>query len=360
MKKCSIFLSSMVAMFLFAGIAKAQPVFMVVDGSGVSTPYATIEEAVAGAAAGSTVYIPTGAFTINANPNIASAQRNNTLLINKPLTLIGAGTDEGALHATVITGNMCLQTAASGSVLEGFALEGNNLGTILLDNISNVTIKRCRINAGVNLSGKGDGNIIRECIFGWISSSQTLYGNGGLNADPAIFTQIIVQNNIIGNIISFLREAIFSNNVFTYGNNQMLQYIENTLVFNNIFIYGVQTDYGGAATHHNVYTYNVNVGTFTTPAPSNYITVDNNLENVALYDIFGTNTPANTRWKLAADSPGKDFGSDGTDVGIYGGSLPAKEYRLPSVPEVTQFSVAGASNPDGTLKVNIKVEAQDE
>ena len=96
------------------------------------------------------------------------------------------------------------------------------------------------------------------------------------------------------------------------------------------------------------------------PAAANSNTISNNIEIRALAVIFENGTPANARYRLNASSPAKDAGSDGTDMGIYGSSLPAKELRTPAaVPVVTDFAIGGVSTPDGVLKTNIKVEAQE-
>ena len=155
----------------------------------------------------------------------------------------------------------------------------------------------------------------------------------------------------------YLRKAILSNNVFT--SYSPFQSVHETLIFSNIITGNYQTtvDYGNT---YCSFTYNLLVNAFSAPGVASYNTTANNIENVALFDIFGTNTPESTKYVLAADSPGKGAGADGTETGIYGGARPAKEHRLPSIPQITEFTVAGASNPDGTLKVNITVEAQDE
>ena len=356
MKKCSIFLSSLVALFLFAGIAKAQ-VFMVVKGE-TSTPYNDLEEAVAAAEEGSTVYIPTGPFTIKGSPSIAGSERANTLLIDKPLTLIGAGTDEGTLHATVITGAIVLTAAASGSVLEGFALAGSGLlGMIRLDDVSNVLINRCRLSA-VALSGTGDGILVRESQLDGVGGTGSIFANWGFAAQADNFTKVMVLNCVLTNIQQYLREAIYSNNIITFGNPYQFQNVHQCLILNNIFTTGTNVD--AYSSSYNSFTYNVSVGSFSEPVMTQYNSTGFNIENIPLMEIFGTNSPAYNRYKLAESSPAKGAGADGTDAGIYGGPMPAKELRLPSIPQVVEYTVAGMSNPDGTLKVNIKVEAQSE
>lgn len=52
-------------------------------------------------------------------------------------------------------------------------------------------------------------------------------------------------------------------------------------------------------------------------------------------------------------------GTDGTQVGIYGTSEPFKEYGIPVNPHVKKAKVNRLTNPEGKLKVEFEVEAQD-
>ena len=49
------------------------------------------------------------------------------------------------------------------------------------------------------------------------------------------------------------------------------------------------------------------------------------------------------------------LGTDGTEVGIYGGSLPFDP--TPSNPQITKCNVAAKSTADGKLSVDIEVNA---
>ena len=53
------------------------------------------------------------------------------------------------------------------------------------------------------------------------------------------------------------------------------------------------------------------------------------------------------------------LGSDGTQVGLYGGTAPFKEVGRPFNPQVIEKNVGAEVLPNGTLQVKMKVEAQD-
>jgi hypothetical protein len=87
------------------------------------------------------------------------------------------------------------------------------------------------------------------------------------------------------------------------------------------------------------------------------------LENVPTNNIF-VNQTGNIYsymqdYHLKSTSPGKNAGTDGMDVGIYGGSSPFKEGALPVNPHIRFKNVAGSTNSSGTLNIHFKVAAQD-
>lgn len=70
------------------------------------------------------------------------------------------------------------------------------------------------------------------------------------------------------------------------------------------------------------------------------------------YNLFTTDG----YYQLKDEYKSKVMGTDGTEIGIYGGSTPFS--NVPSNPQVTTKSVAGQSDTNGKLKVNMVVEAQ--
>lgn len=60
-------------------------------------------------------------------------------------------------------------------------------------------------------------------------------------------------------------------------------------------------------------------------------------------------------FELKEEAQTKFLGTDGTQVGIYGGSLPFDE--TPSNPQITKCNVAAKSTADGKLSVDIEVKA---
>jgi len=350
MKNFTFFLTTFLALFLFVELTHSQ-VYMVVKGE-VSTPYYDLEEAIEAAEEGATVYIPTGPYDIQKTLEIAGGYHSSTLLIDKKIYLVGAGAEVGVLHNTIIRGNVVLTAEASGSQFHGIVITGE----LRLDNVSNTYFKRCKVNSTIHLSGSGDLNIISESDINNVYNNESLYGGVGRPSN-GITTKILIHNNIIRGIISNLKDAIFNNNVFTYNGNNLTMYTSWCIFSSNVFFIlnatlDIDDSYGNT---YNNFNNNLFHRDFRAPSQSSNCMVSNNIENVPLGNIFVDQV----KWQLTDDSPGKNAGSDGTDVGIYGGISPAKEDRIPIYPSIKEFLVGSTTDSEGNLQVRIKAEAQE-
>ena len=63
-------------------------------------------------------------------------------------------------------------------------------------------------------------------------------------------------------------------------------------------------------------------------------------------------------YRLKSTSLGHNAGTDGTDIGIYGGVFPWKDGSMPSNPHIISKTIPGTTDASGNLNVNIKVEAE--
>lgn len=63
-------------------------------------------------------------------------------------------------------------------------------------------------------------------------------------------------------------------------------------------------------------------------------------------------------FNLQIQSPGINAGTDGTDIGIYGGAFPWKEGSIPINPHIQTKTISSTTDPSGNLPVNIKVMTQ--
>ena len=366
MKKTFKNLPVLILAFFLMPSLQAQSLFAVEHAAGGSVFTSTLGAAISEAADGDFIYLPGGVFTIN------------DLVINKRVNLIGAGTNADSSAVTGVTsliGNLIFVTGANNGSLQGFRIFGNlTFGTDLTNQyVRNYFVSRCQFNE-LRLSYNGsDTNstsfTFRECIIRGI-----IYGG----RSHAIF-----QNNVIEQHLNYFTGAIFDHNIFLYGAFRTVNtYVRNTTFSNNIFKYSC-VEYQGnngcindpSASAYNSYQKNMFStaltfsifdcggwygGCFTTPySPT---TLSGNLENVPENMIY-VNQSGNTysivqNYHLVPASPGKNAGTDGTDLGIYGGSQPFKDGALPVNPHISYKSVAGSTNSGGMLQVHFKVAAQ--
>ncbi len=210
MKKYFTTFGMIISLILCATQLNAQKVYMVTKGE-TSTPYYDLEEAIEAAEAGSTVYIPSGVHTVKGNPVIEGATRSKTILIKKKINLVGAGADEGVLHGTVIEGDITVTgTDANESYMTGFTLTG----ALRWDNVSGMILKRCKITLYFIVSGKGTGNIIEECLLlKDVINYKTMYSGEYRSADDNMGLRL--TNNVLGERVAYLKDAVIFNNVFT-------------------------------------------------------------------------------------------------------------------------------------------------
>lgn len=87
--------------------------------------------------------------------------------------------------------------------------------------------------------------------------------------------------------------------------------------------------------------------------PANKYGVVKEADIATIFKTFkGTYTDTQT-FELTDEAKAQYLGTDGTEVGIYGGSLPFTTES--SLPKIKKFNVASKSTEDGKLKVEIEV-----
>ncbi len=265
---------------------------------------------------------------------------------------------------TVLVGNLKFISGADSGLIQGITIEGNiyfgtNAGN---QTLSYFSISRCLFN-DLNLSFNGttattSNFLVRESVI-------IGYVNGG-------YSHAVFNNNVIELRLNYFSGAIFSNNLFLYDQFSIYYNVTNSTFSNNIYstnciaannfgstdnnyynnlIRGGFIQFWGAGGCLNNYSYNGNGS------------IAGNIENVPSNLIY-QNQSGNTfvfqqNYHLKPASPGINAGTDGTDVGIYGGPNPFKEGSLPVNPHYRMRLVSGTTNAAGQLPVHFKAAAQD-
>jgi hypothetical protein len=249
--------------------------------------------------------------------------------ITKPLLIQGAGYVEDPQnfrHRTTITGNMNIQIpeGAAGLLLEGIYF--NDYVYIIGDGLNDFIIRKCQFVNDLSLNAVNSGGFIDQCKFNWYlgfnasttdffmtnSIVQYLSGNYGSKSITIDHCVILQQLGLLANYYNSLFAYISSNNSSSnYHNNVICTCSASSSIQNNIIL--SSQDY---------------------------------------YALF----ISNSNYHLTEEAATTYLGSDGTQVGIYGGETPFTD--VPTNPQITSKNISTRSNANGKISVQLTVEAQ--
>lgn len=266
------------------------------------------------------------------------------LFVNKTLHLIGSGF--GNTFSTFCP-EIYLQPGSDGSTFSGLRINfispntSNNLSNYIFEfclievvnlvtSFSNVIIKNCIINNGISGLVDDDGILISNNIFTVNSANapgEVFLTNGGtFNSQPGALPVIIQNNLFLGNLNFLGSNFTMINNVFANVNE-----IYTTSAF--------PSSCWGC-----VFQNNLSYCSTCVLDSIDGATLSNNIENQP--DPFISNLPNlfNSDFNLNASSLGNNFGTDGNDVGIFGGPFPfpaGSQYGglLLGLPIITFFNI---------------------
>lgn len=344
--------------------ASAQLPRIVVQGSGSPQVFTDFAAAVAAAQANDAVYLSGGTFTFPSD-----------FVLDKPLHFFGAGihpdssqvTATTTLAATATNSPFVITTSASGSTFTGIAFDiGNNswgwtvpivrYGSSNTDDLpTDIVFQRCRFaDRGVHLAFNEDSDpstettVFDECIFNYtlvgFSRGATVtrcifdasgvgiytindFANGGLYMENCV-----LLGSILGTIVNGTVRNCISTSTTYLGYN-----LVGTVLTNNVVIASMLYSTGSPVASNNI-----------TGADANALFVS---ESDNLYQFTDD-------LHLQPGCVGVGFGTDGTDVGIYGTASPYKPGGVPFNPHFQQATIGTATNAAGELPVNIRVAAQ--
>ncbi len=332
MKKI-IFITLLCVFVILFSQAKAQSLIAVQNGSAPKF-FQQVDDAITNSTDGDTIYIPGGSWNIG-------------VPINKRLHLIGVGHHPDSTKVTfptTIIGEVTLATGASNGSLTGILIkDGFNSSNAT---ISSYSVSRCRISI-LQFSSKNSNFMFVENIL-----EQNISSSGPESASNFSFL-----NNFIGylNGVYFPNNSIYKNNIFSYsswyGYSSQYSLFENNIFFSNIISSILNSTFkNNLFVPQVVFPNGTNVGS-------------NNIVNQELTTIFvnqeGSTFNYTHDYHLQSTCPGKNAGTDGTDIGIYGGIYPWKAGSVPANPHFQSLKISPTTDTNGNLNVKIKVAAQD-
>ncbi|MBI4930828.1 MAG: hypothetical protein HY841_08710 [Bacteroidetes bacterium] len=307
--------------------------------------YTSLQTAIDSASAGDSIYVH------------GSATSYSNVSIKKQLTLLGTGHNPNKTNNLISEiGIILLDTingisGASGTKIIGFKLNrvsgfGGSGGT------KNIFVSRNYFISGgskIIITGKGwtiENNIIN-------SSSVTVSNN----------SNVIIRNNIFNNasiVTSNQPSVLIANNIF-FGTSPLTCFttLSNALIANNIFS---GSSPKGANVNTNTFNNNITYQTAYDTIPFGTNSGSGNIlaQNPLYTNVASTSFSYSYDFSLQATSPGKNAGTDGTDLGIYGGAMPFVDMTgSPAIPQMKLVSILNPMIPAGdSLHVIIKAKKQ--
>lgn len=320
---------------LFVTLSFSQQKLIAVKGNVTDAITTTLTDAIALAQPGDKIYLPGGYFS-------------HTATIDKPVHIIGTGFQDGmnVTGKTTINGNLTLSDLANGSTFEGFYLTE---WLVPSNTLSTITIKRCNI-LGITpavLGNSLNNSTIINCVvrdYAMMGDSQTIYGQNNIISNSFINRLILTQYSTIKNcIISAYIESCdnltIQNNIFGKTSDCELVYGCSNITMEKNLVPILCTGYAG-------------LGVISLVNPIAYNTISS-----VFVDAPNFTFSPSSNFQLISSSPGNNAGTDGTDIGIFGGSNPWKIGSLPIIPNIEQNnSYLDVQNQ--TFKLNVKVVPQ--
>ncbi|MBL0046880.1 MAG: hypothetical protein IPP32_02110 [Bacteroidetes bacterium] len=303
--------------------------------------YLQINPAIAAASSGDTIYVAGSTITyLDAT-------------INKPLTLIGpGGFNQTSLGLTAKIANISLTSNASNTSIFGMVIFGGSISGSSLT-ITNLTISNCHFPSSrllLNSLLNSSGITIRNNVFSGGNSSIEM-------GSTTNCFNLLIEHNIINGFINGLTlvNAIIQNNFFynSIVNGYAFAFFNgcsNLIIKNNTFFNADPIAQTIACIYTNNITYSTS-STYTALGGSNLDNVNPLFVNVP---VSGNYTSL-YNLHLQTGSPAIGAGSDGNDIGYYGGIVqvnPSGElFNMPFIRSMEVLNTDVLQNGNVNVKV---------
>lgn len=294
------------------------------------------------ASSGDTIYLSGGTFYAPTS-------------ITKTLYIYGAGhylDSTQATGKTFISGNLILDRNTDGTYIEGIDLTGYfRLIFSSLDTVSNITLAYCKISGSIDLGFTGNTYsnnfaLQRSVVIGDINFTRA--------TNAAVFNSILQNRCISSNGVNYENNICFFSHNYDWAISG-----DNNILKNNIFF--TEYEHGSGVNGNGNQFYN-NLFLFPNPPFGGSYTASGNYYPVNADSVFVNNNIYTFDYSknYHLKHPETYIGTDGTQIGIYGGTFPYKEGAVPSNPHIQLKNVAPTSDSNGHLQIEFKISAQDE
>lgn len=324
MKKFIVLFVAVMAMF--ATTAKAQSSLLATlnhEGT-ISTFYGTnaLQQAHAAAADGDVITLSSGTF--------------QSVNITKAVTLRGAGMVLDAatqIEPTVLANDFTIDI--SDETTQRLTIEGIYTNQMVrINKLKNAMFLKDRFRYFA-FPGSAYG---KDLTFIHCRITE-MYNGTDYSNNSAVFQNCIVRD-MHGN------NYIFNNCLFLEANNLHCGNSE----YRNCIILGSNNANSSSTYYNNLYCKYSSAVKFNVTNNTNVEVAE---DNEAIKNLFGNSD--DNEYKLTEAAKALIKGTDGTEVGIYGGSLPYDP--TPTNPQISKFNVAAKTTADGKLSVDIEVKS---
>ena len=302
------------------------------------------QQAYADAADGDTIYLPGGTF---APPSQIARQ----------LVIYGAGHYPDATTETGITfinGDLRLGEGADHLHLEGLHVIGSIMTHANNLSVNNINVVRCFFTTGLTFNGDKTNPSTNISFTGCVFNGTGSYSFQNIQ-------NAAVHNSLLRGRISNSEANLFSNNIFFFTSNNAYIFngSDNNTIQNNIFLNS--SDWYWVATSTGNKWYN-NIMPAEGPRLGTGDTDLNNYKGTGFSSVFvnqsGGDFSYSDNYNLV--NPDTYPGTDGSQVGLYGGVFPYREMAVTMAPHIKSSSVSSKTDAGGKIEVEITVEAQNE
>lgn len=272
--------------------------------------------------------------------------------ISKRLIVIGPGhnpIDKQNIQKAFCD-NVLFSTGSNNSVVIG--LETSNMQAYS-NNVDSVKITNCKINDAVYFAlNNANYWVIDGCVF-----SNTGYC---LRADGHSVGDLLVRNCIFNGTVyafngTYIGYNYFNNNLFLGTSSYTFQYCNYNYINNNIFYRSGFQDYANQGMVYNKNLSYLCNGGNTFPNGFNYESVDPLFEtNIGTGAYFNYNT----NYHLQATSPVLTGGTDGTELGIYGGDGDYEQFGVGHNPYIKTFNITGPTSVNAGDPIQVYIKAK--
>ena len=252
----------------------------------------------------------------------------------------------GSFVASTVT----LNANADNFHMEGIEVLGDFIFTSNAS-VNQVTLKYCKINGHFQVLGNLTDPSNNIALIGNVFVGDVVLSNA---SNVAIYNSIL-QSHLTNSVANLFYNCIFLFNGGSYDwviNGEMV----NNNLYNSVFYqsnWGIYSNITGN-------TYKYSLFTTTTPNFGPGAVSENNTFGVPQGSIFviQSGNAFDYTHNYHLQSPATYMGSDGSQIGLYGGNHPYKEGAVPSNPHIRSKTISATTDASGNLNVNIKVAAQ--